>query len=114
VDCDGTPVHDGEAWQVTVACTGAFGGGASVGADPADGALDLVVIPAGSRLGLLRRAYGLRSGRIQDQAGVRACRCREATVTGPGQFDLNVDGELVRTASVEIGVEPAAYELIVG
>jgi diacylglycerol kinase family enzyme len=113
VVCDGTPVHDGEAWQVTAACTGAFGGGAAVDADPADGALDLVVIPAGSRLGLLRRAYGLRSGRIQDQTGVRACR-RQATVTGSGQFDLNVDGELIRTASAEIGVEPAAYELVVG
>ena len=114
VTCDGRSVHDGRAWQVTAACTGAFGGGSSVGGDPADGALDLVVIPAGSRLGLLRRAYGLRSGRIEEQPGVHSCRCREVRITGPGQIDLNVDGELVRTASAEIGVEAGAFELVVG
>jgi diacylglycerol kinase family enzyme len=114
VRCDGTAVHEGEAWQVTAACTGAFGAGASVAADPGDGALDLVVIPAASRLTLLRRAYGLRSGRIGEQRGVLACRCREASIGGQREIDFNVDGELVRSSSAEIRVEPAAFELVVG
>jgi len=114
VRCDGRTIYEGEAWQVTAACTGAFGAGASVDADPRDGALGLVVIPAGSRLGLLRRAYGLRSGRIEEQRGVLACRCRAARVQAPGEIDFNVDGELLRAASADVRVEPGAFELLVG
>ena len=45
-------VFDGGAWQVMVACTGAFGGGSGIGAaDATDGDLDVVIIPAGSRIG---------------------------------------------------------------
>ena len=46
---DRTPAFSGAAWQVTVAVTGAFGAGADVGADPADGMLDVVVIEEGPR-----------------------------------------------------------------
>ena len=46
----GREVFDGDAWQVIVACTGAFGGGSGIGAaDSNDGDLDVVIIPAGSR-----------------------------------------------------------------
>src|SRR3712207_7308671 len=45
---DGREAFTGRAWQVTVASTGAFGGGAEIEeADPHDGLLDLVVVPAG-------------------------------------------------------------------
>lgn len=32
--CEGTKAFSGLAWQITVACSGAFGGGASLDADP--------------------------------------------------------------------------------
>ena len=111
--CDGDGVHDGAAWQVTIACSGAFGGGASVPADPGDGMLDLVVIPAGSRLKLAWRAYGLRSGRIGEQRGVGAHRCREARIIAPARIPFNVDGEIVGAGSARFSVEPAAFALVV-
>lgn len=95
VTCDGRRVHEGRAWQVIVAQTGAFGGGSEVGAaDDADRALDVVVLPAGSRLSLVRRAFGLRTGRIAAQDGVPHHRGAEITVQGPDAF--NVDGEVRR------------------
>ena len=52
--CDGRELLAGEAWQVTVAASGAFGAGAEVEeADPSDGALEVIAIEAGPRLGLV-------------------------------------------------------------
>ena len=63
VRVDGEPGFDGGAWQLIVAAGGAFGGGSEIGvADPRDGELDVTVLPAGSRLALARRAWGLRRG----------------------------------------------------
>ena len=71
VRVDGAEVFDGDAWQVIVACTGAFGGGSGIGAaDANDGDLDVVIIPAGSRVGLVRRAWGLRTQTIERQKAV--------------------------------------------
>ena len=54
-----------------VACTGAFGGGSGIGAtDATDGDLDVVIVPAGTRLGLARRAWGLRTKTIERQRSV--------------------------------------------
>ena len=67
----GEPVFAGDAWQVIVGVTGAFGGGSELGAaDPQDGVLDVAVLPAGSRAGLARRAWGMRRGTIAGQRGV--------------------------------------------
>ena len=77
VRADGATVFEGEAWQVIVAVTGAFGGGSGVGAaDPSDGVLDVAVIPAGSRIGLARRAWGLKRHTIAEQRGVEHHRGR--------------------------------------
>ncbi len=111
---DGTPVFDGDAWQVIVAVTGAFGAGAEVDADPADGRLDLVVIEAGSRARLLIRAYGLRSGNVEAQQGVVTARGAEVEVEADGGAGFNVDGELLGDARLRFAVEPRAFELIAG
>src|SRR5829696_3746619 len=75
VRADGREVFEGEAWQAIVAVSGAFGGGAEIGAaNHHDGALDATVLPAGSRLGLARRAWGLRRGTIAKQGDVRHAR----------------------------------------
>ena len=120
VTCDGRALHDGEAWQVSVASAGAFGGGASVEADASDGQLDVIVIEGSSRLRLAWHAYGLRIGRIEGQSGVIDRRCSTVGLKlGDGEC-LNVDGELIEAGelgdagAVSFSVEPAAFELIVG
>ena len=76
---------DGGAWQVIVAVTGAFGGGSDVGvADPRDGVLDVTVLPAGSRIALARRAWGLRRGTIAEQKPVEHFRGHVIELELPG------------------------------
>jgi diacylglycerol kinase (ATP) len=112
VTCDGTREFEGEAWQVTVGLTGAFGAGAEIDADPADALLDCVVIEARSRARLMIHAYGLRAGSVEEQRGAIAARGRELeVVVADGGF--NVDGELCPASSGRFTVEPRAYEVIV-
>jgi diacylglycerol kinase family enzyme len=97
-----------------VACSGAFGAGASVDADPADGKLDVVAIEATSRLALVRRAYGLRAGRLEAQRGVASSRGSEVSVDVPEGTPFNVDGEIVEAGPSRFAIEPAAFEVVVG
>jgi diacylglycerol kinase family enzyme len=111
--CEGAEAFSGLAWQVTVACSGAFGGGASLDADPADGALDLAVIEAGPRLQLLRRAYGMRRGTVGRQQGVTTARCKTAEIDVADGTPFNVDGELIESGPTSFSVQAAAFELVV-
>jgi diacylglycerol kinase (ATP) len=87
---------DDEAWQVIVAASGAFGGGAAIdAADPQDGRLDLVVVPAGRRLALPLRALSMRRGNLADAPGVVHVRAAELTLRVPPGTRFNVDGEVV-------------------
>jgi diacylglycerol kinase (ATP) len=112
VSCDGWELFSGSAWQVTVACSGAFGAGASVEAEPDDGMLDAVAIEATSRASLLARAYGLRAGRVELQRGVRSCRARQVDVEVSPGTEFNVDGEVVRAGETRFTVEPGAFEVV--
>lgn len=114
VSCDGNEIHTGEAWQVTVACSGAFGGGSSIETNLADRKLDVVVIAAGSRVRLAHHAYGLRRGGIGKQTGVTKIRCEQVRVALDGVQPWNVDGELVESGSATFKVDPEAVEVIVG
>ena len=114
VRCDGKEIHTGEAWQVTVACSGAFGGGSSIETELADQRLDVVVIEAGPRLKLAQHAYGMRRGGIGEQEGVTKVRCAEARVELEGVVSWNVDGELVEAGTSAFRVDPDAVEVIVG
>ena len=115
VRADGREVFAGESWQAIVAVTGAFGGGAEVGAaDPEDGVLDAAVLPAGSRLGLARRAWGMRRGTIAEQKEVCHARGRVIEVELPVGAQLNVDGEVREGGLERVTVEPHAFSLVVG
>jgi diacylglycerol kinase family enzyme len=114
VRCDGTERFAGKAWQVTVAITGAFGGGAEVEADPHDGVLDAVAIEARSRAWLALHAYGLRRGRIESHSAAVSCSGREILVETEGATGFNVDGELIEGECFRFTVEPHAFELVVG
>ncbi len=115
VRADGETVHEGAAWQVIVAVTGAFGGGSQVGAaDPGDGVLDVAILPAGSRLGLARRAWGLKRGTIAEQAGVAHHRGDLIEVALPDGAEFNADGEVRERGLERVTVERDAYVLVVG
>jgi diacylglycerol kinase (ATP) len=116
VDVDGERGFEGEAWQVIVGLTGAFGGGAEIDADPADGRLDVVAIEAGSRARLLIRGYGLRTGRVEGQRGVFTATGRsiEVEYVGDDGGGFNVDGELISDERLRFTVEPGAFALVVG
>lgn len=120
VECRGGRRFEGEAWQVSIACTGFFGGGASLDTDAEDGRLDVVVIEGGSRLRLVKHAWGMRVGRIESHRRVRDDRCERVDLRLAASETLNVDGELVEAAElidegrIEFRAESDAYELIVG
>jgi diacylglycerol kinase (ATP) len=115
VDCDGRELLAGDAWQVTVAASGAFGAGAAIEeADPADGSLEVVAIEAGPRLGLVGLAYRLRSGGVTDHPRAFHTSCTTAEVLGPDGTAFNVDGELVTLGPARFTVQPEAFRLVVG
>lgn len=96
---DGQPLYAGRAWQVIVAGTGAFGGGSRVDEAVSDDQLvDVVVVAAGSRLALVRRAYAMRTGGLTDQRGVHHGRGRRIELVLPDGARLNVDGEICPAA----------------
>jgi diacylglycerol kinase (ATP) len=115
VECDGGELLAGEAWQVTVAASGAFGAGAAVEeADPGDGALEVVAIEAGPRLGLVSLAYRLRSGRVTSHPRAFHCRCEQAEVQVPDRTRFNVDGEVVTAGDARFRAVKGAFRLVVG
>jgi len=111
---DGRTVFEGDCWQVIVAVSGTFGGGSGVAeANPDDGVLDLVILPAGSRAGLARRAWGLRTRTIAQQRGVPHVLGHVVEVELPDGREINVDGE-IRVGGLErVTVEPQAFRLVV-
>lgn len=120
VSCDGRELHAGEAWQVTIGCSGAFGAGARIDADADDGRLDVVLIEGGPRSRLIKHAYGMRAGRLEAQRGVKSARCAAVELSG-GSLELNVDGEIVPSSSLpepsdplRCGVEHRAFDLVIG
>lgn len=112
---DGDEVFDGRCWQVLIGITGAFGGGSELGsADPQDGELDLAILPTGSRLGLVRRAWGMRRGTVAEQADVIHHRGCEIELDLPVGTELNVDGEVITAEHPErVTIEPKAFALVV-
>lgn len=120
VSCEGSLLYEGEAWQVSVASSGAFGGGSSLETDDSDGKLDLVVIEGSGRGRLVKHAYGLRMGGVEEQKGVLSRRCSSVDLELDESECLNVDGELIEArelaedGSIHFAVTDDAFELIVG
>jgi diacylglycerol kinase family enzyme len=113
VDVDDRRVFQGRAWQVMVACSGAFGAGSVIDeAEPDDGLLDVVVIEAGNRLRLVQYANALRDGRITRQPGVLSTRGARVSLGLPAGARLNVDGEVI-PAGGPITIAPGHFEVVV-
>lgn len=117
VTLDGASWFSGPAWQVIVSGTGRFGGGSAVGdTDQDDGLLDVTVVPAGARVALARRAFGLRRGTLREQDAVPHERARIARVHMRASADgrgFNIDGELVRTVALDARVHPDRVRIVV-
>jgi diacylglycerol kinase (ATP) len=115
VECDGEELLAGEAWQVTVAASGAFGAGATVEeADPSDGALEVVAIEAGPRIGLVSLAYHLRRGELTRHPRAYHKPCEQVEVQVPDNTRFNVDGELVTEGDARFRAVRGAFRLVVG
>jgi diacylglycerol kinase (ATP) len=115
VECDGEELLAGEAWQVTVAASGAFGAGVTVEeADPSDGALDVIAIEAGPRLGLVSLAYHLRRGDLTRHPRAYHKHCDKAEVQVPDYTRFNVDGELVTEGDARFRAVKGAFRLVIG
>jgi len=113
--CNGREVLAGEAWQVTVAASGAFGAGAAIEeADPTDGALEVVGIEAGPRLGLVSLAYHLRRGTLTRHPRAYHMHCDQAELQVPDGTRFNVDGELVTAGEARFTATKGAFRLVVG
>ena len=113
VDCEGSPLFEGDAWQVTLAASGAFGAGARIAeADPHDGALEVVAVEAGPRPGLVVLAYRLRSGGLARHRSARSRRCVRVSVRVPAGTEWNVDGEIVSAGASRFRGEADAFRLV--
>lgn len=115
VTCDGREVWRGEAWQVLVAATGAFGGEASTGGvDTEDHRLDVAIVEAGPRLALLLRGLAMRRGRLVHEDEVRHVRGREVVLDLDGRTPrFNVDGEVLVLDAPRFSVR-GEVEVVVG
>lgn len=69
------------------------------------------MVPAGSRLGLVWRAIGMRRGDLTEQGGVIDAEGARIELGLLDDSELNVDGELCTPAPLSI--EPAAFSLVV-
>jgi diacylglycerol kinase (ATP) len=115
VECDGEELLAGEAWQVTVAASGAFGAGGTVEeADPSDGALDVIAIEAGPRPGLISLAYHLRRGDLTRHPRAYHKHCDEVEVQVPDGTRFNVDGEVVTEGDARFRAVKGAFRLVIG
>jgi diacylglycerol kinase (ATP) len=113
VECESEALFDGPAWQVTVAASGAFGAGSSIGeADPHDGALEVVAVRAGPRPGLIALAYRLRRGRLAGHRRAWWRRCESAMVRVPDGTEWNVDGEIVPAGTSRFRGQAGAFRLV--
>ena len=110
---DGGPAESAPLTTVVVANGAWYGGGMKIAppADPADGALDLVLIGALGRGELLRWLPAVYRGAHLASSKVGLRRIREAAIAGPSPIPTHVDGEPAADTPVTFRVYPRALRL---
>jgi diacylglycerol kinase family enzyme len=83
-------------------------------ADPSDGALEVVAIEAGPRLGLVSLAYHLRKGDLTSHPRAYHKHCDDVAVQVPDGTRFNVDGELVTEGDARFRAMKGAFRLVIG
>jgi diacylglycerol kinase (ATP) len=113
LDVDGT-LEVRRVGQLFVANFPFFGPGLPVapGADPTDGALELVEIEADGRFSLAARLARLRRGTHLRDNGVRARSARRLRIAICGRSPVVADTTVFRSSPVELAVRPHAIQLV--
>ena len=70
-----------------------------------------MIVPAGSRIGLVRRAWGLRTQTIERQKAVPHFEGRVVEVALPVGVELNCDGEFVDGGLERVTARANAFRL---
>lgn len=107
VSCDGETVWRGDAWQILVAASGAFGAASATGGvNPEDRQLDVAVLAACPRIELLRLALAMRRGTLleEDHPSVLHFRGRTVGIDMGGEPIFNVDGDLVKVPQPQFAI----------
>jgi diacylglycerol kinase (ATP) len=114
VTVDGVP-HEQSAYNVVVANSGYYGKGMHIAptADVRDGLLDVVVLPAGSRLSMVRRLPQVYDGSHVDLPGVTVLRGRTVTVSADRDVTAYGDGERLGPLPGTATVRPRAIRVLV-
>jgi diacylglycerol kinase (ATP) len=113
VESEGAGQWRGRAAGVVVANGAHFGGGMRIapGADPADGALDLVRLGDFGRVELLAWLPTIYWGAHLRNAKVALARVHRARVAGPTSLPVQLDGEVCGATPLEITVCAGALRL---
>jgi diacylglycerol kinase family enzyme len=69
-------------------------------------------VPAGSRVGLLRRAYGMRTGRLTGQPDVAHTRGASIDVAIADHRTFNVDGETCRCEPAHFTLHAGGFDVV--
>jgi YegS/Rv2252/BmrU family lipid kinase len=106
--------HRFEAFTTVVANSGYYGAGMHIAPDAVvdDGLLDVVVVPAASRLRLVRSMPRLYAGTHVQLPEVVVLRGREVTVGADGPVVAYGDGERLGLLPVTATVSPAALRVL--
>jgi diacylglycerol kinase (ATP) len=107
--------HRQHAYSVVVANSGYYGKGMHIApaADVRDGLLDVVVLPAGSRVGMVRRLPRVYEGTHTELPGVTVLRGREVRVEADGDVVAYGDGERLCPLPCTATVAPGALNVLV-
>lgn len=105
--------HRQDAFNVVVANSGYYGSGMHIApmADVHDGALDVVVLPAGSRASMIRRLPKVYDGSHVDLPGVTVLRGTEVVVSAEGVVGYG-DGERLAALPLTARVLPGALAVL--
>lgn len=114
VTADGKQVFEGDCLVFSVANGQYIGGGIRISpeADPQSGQLELIVMKACSRLRMCSYIPGLLRGSIlKFKDTVVHCRAETVTVSSPGGFRVNVDGEIRDLPECTFSLRPAVLKI---
>ena len=104
------------ATSCLIANAQSYGGGLVLtpGASMSDGVLDVLVLRTQSRIDYVRFILAAWRGHPTKHPGALHLKTRSARISGPRGIWAHVDGELVGTLPLEVGVLPASFPLVVG
>ncbi len=112
---DGEPIFEGPLLVGAAANGRYFGGGMAIGPEARldDGLLDLVVVPAQSRLALLAKLPRVYRGTHLADPAVRSCRGRQIELeAAAGTARIEADGDPLGTLPARIQVVPGALTFL--